>query len=60
MILKQKRAIKMVRITSAGEECCIQAEQSMEATEKRLLSGLTETESSIFYSLLVKVRDSIH
>lgn len=56
----EDKRIKMVRITSAGQECCIQAEQSMEATEKRLLSGLTETESSIFYSLLVKVRDSIH
>lgn len=56
----EDKRIKMVRITPAGEECCIQAEQCMEATEKRLLSGLTETESSIFYSLLVKVRDSIH
>lgn len=56
----EDKRIKMVRITSAGEECCIQAEQSMEATEKRLLSGLTETESGIFYSLLVKVRNSIH
>lgn len=55
----EDKRIKMVRITLAGEECCIHAEQSMEATEKRLLSGLTETESSIFYSLLVKVRDSI-
>lgn len=56
----EDKRIKMVRITSAGEECCIQAEQSMKATEKRLLSGLTETESSIFYSLLSKVRDSIY
>lgn len=56
----EDKRIKMVRITSAGEECCFQARQSMEATEKKLLYGLTETESSIFNSLLVKVRDSIH
>lgn len=56
----EDKRIKMVRITSAGEECCFQAEQSMEETEKKLLSGLTETERGIFYSLLVKVRDSIH
>lgn len=56
----QDKRIKMVRITSTGEECCFQAEQSMEETEKRLLSGLTETERSIFNSLLVKVRDSIY
>ena len=54
------KRIKMVRITLAGEECCFQAEQSMEDAEEKLLSGLTETECSIFYSLLVKVRDSIH
>lgn len=55
----EDKRIKMVRITPIGEECCFQAEQSMEETEKRLLSGLTETERSIFNSLLVKVRDSI-
>lgn len=55
----EDKRIKMVRITSAGEECCFQAEQSMEETEKKLLSGLTETERGIFNSLLVKVRDSI-
>lgn len=56
----EDKRIKMVRITPTGEECCFQAEQSMEETEKRLLSGLTETERSIFNSLLVKVRDSIY
>lgn len=56
----EDKRVKMVRITSAGEECCSQAEQSMEAAEKKLLSGLTETERDIFYSLLVKVWDSIH
>ena len=55
----EDKRIKMVRITPKGEECCFQAERSMEETEKRLLSGLTETERSIFNSLLAKVRDSI-
>lgn len=55
----EDKRIKMVRITPAGEECCVQAERSMEETERKLLSGLTETERSIFNSLLVKVRNSI-
>lgn len=51
----EDKRIKMVRITPTGEDCCFQAEKSMEETERKLLSGLTETEQSIFYSLLQKV-----
>ncbi len=54
----EDKRIKMVRITSAGEECCRRAEASMAEAEKKLLSGLTETERNIFSCLLMKVRDS--
>lgn len=54
----QDKRIKIVKLTSAGNECCLQAQQHMEETEKLLLSDLTETERSIFHSLLIKVRDS--
>ena len=46
------RRVKLVRITAAGEACCRQAERNMEQTETNLLSGLTETERSIFLTLL--------
>ena len=55
----EDRRAKMVRITSAGRECCRFAQRDMEETEQRLLSGLTETEQSIFLSLLKKVRDTL-
>ena len=50
---------KLGRITAAGEACCRQAERNMEQTEANLLSGLTETERSIFLTLLKKVRDTL-
>ena len=53
------RRVKLVRITAAGEACCRQAERNMEQTEANLLSGLTETERSIFLTLLKKVRDTL-
>ncbi|MDE7219634.1 MAG: MarR family transcriptional regulator [Oscillospiraceae bacterium] len=53
------RRIKLVRITSAGQECVAGAEKHMEEAEKHLLSALTETEREIFYVLLQKVRNSL-
>lgn len=49
------RRIKLVRITPLGEKYCLDAEQNMKEAEESLLSGLTETERSIFNSLLQKV-----
>lgn len=56
----QDKRIKMVKLTPAGNECCLQAQQHMKETEKLLLSDLTETERGIFHSLLIKVRNSLH
>lgn len=53
------KRIKMVRITSHGEKCCQDADQSMAKAEANLLSGLTETEREIFASLLRKVSDTV-
>lgn len=55
----EDRRIKVVRLTPAGTERCHTAEQDMLETEERLLSGLTETERSIFLSLLKKVRNTL-
>lgn len=53
------RRVKLARITAAGMERAGMARREMEAAEERLLSGLTETEREIFYTLLKKVRDSL-
>ena len=53
------RRIKMVKITADGEACCRGAEQQMKNAEEELLAGLTETERSIFLSLLQKVCDTL-
>lgn len=49
----------MSQMTPLGETCCKEAEQNMQKAEKKLLSGLTETERSVFKSLLQKVRDTL-
>ena len=55
---KDKR-IKLVKITPKGIECVADAVQGMSRAEDALLSRLTETEKSIFFSLLKKVRESL-
>lgn len=55
----EDRRIKIVRLTPTGMERCRTAEQDMLEAEERLLSGLTETERSIFLSLLKKVRNTL-
>lgn len=55
----EDRRVKLVRITPAGSECVRAALHHRAETEGNLLSGLTETERDIFYTLLKKVRDSL-
>ena len=51
------KRIKYVCITPLGEQCCEEAEESMEKTEEILLSPLTYEERSLFYNLLQKVNE---
>lgn len=53
------RRVKLVRITQEGAECVRTALHHRAEAEAKLLSGLTETERDIFYTLLKKVRDSL-
>ena len=53
------KRVKLVKITQAGADNVVQAVQHMAQVEQRLLSGLTEAEQSIFYTLLKKVRDTL-
>lgn len=55
----EDRRIKLVRLTPAGSECVRAALHHRAEAEENLLSGLTETERDIFYSLLKKVRASL-
>lgn len=53
------RRVKQVQITPAGIACVRAALHHRAEAEAQLLSGLTETERDIFYTLLKKVRDSL-
>ena len=55
----EDRRVKRVQITPAGVECVRTALHHRAEAEERLLSGLTETERDIFYTLLKKVRESL-
>lgn len=51
---KDKR-MKLIKITPAGKAVCHKAQYSMDATEQRLLHGLTKPESKQLHVLLQKV-----
>lgn len=53
------RRIKLAQITPKGVQCVQEALHHRNETEAKLLSGLTETEQDIFYTLLKKVRESL-
>lgn len=55
----EDRRIKVVMITPTGLDRVQEADMNRVQTEDRLLSGLTETEKNIFYSLLKKVCDTL-
>lgn len=55
----EDRRIKIVKLTSAGIERVQKTDSHRIQTEEHLLSGLTETEKSIFYSLLKKICDTL-
>ena len=55
----EDRRVKRVRITPEGLTCFHAALHCRFDAEEKLLSGLTETERDIFYTLLKKVRDSL-
>ena len=53
------KRVKIVRITTLGERCRLEAKVSMDLMEQNLLSSLTLDEQSIFYVLLQKVSNNI-
>lgn len=55
----EDRRVKLVRITPTGTACVNTVLHFRAEAEEKLLSGLTETERAIFYTLLKKVRDSL-
>lgn len=55
----EDRRVKIVQLTPEGLARLREADQHRTQAEERLLSGLTQTEQGIFYSLLKKVCDSL-
>ena len=55
----EDRRVKLLQITDEGVERVRRSMAHRLEVEERLLSGLTETEQSIFCTLLKKVRDSL-
>ena len=55
----EDRRVKWVRITDAGRSVIAAARAERDRSEEQLLSGLTETEREIFFTLLKKVHSSI-
>ena len=55
----EDKRIKLVRITKVGIDRVLETKRDMTQAEEMLLSGLTETEREILYSLLKKVKDSL-
>ena len=55
----EDKRIKLVRITQAGIDRVLETKRDMIHSEEMLLSGLTETERDILYSLLKKIKDSL-
>ena len=55
---ENKRA-KWIQLTEAGKEKCRIAYSHMEATEKKLLSGMTKEEGKQFFELLKKALAAI-
>ncbi len=53
------KRVKLVQITPEGLQCVRTSRKFVEEGEDRLLSGLTETERDIFYTLLLKVRSTL-
>jgi len=54
------RRVKKVSITDTGLECCKNAQSHIKYMENHLLSALTESERTIFCSLLQKVCKGVY
>lgn len=53
------KRIKLVRITTDGENCCEEAERYMRDTEELLMYGLTKEERTMFHTLLTRVASNV-
>lgn len=55
----QDRRVKIIGMTTKGEQCCYIAEQNMKKIETDILSALTEAEKNILLILLTKIHQSL-
>ncbi len=53
------KRMKLVRITPAGEQCCITAKQNMRDMEQMMFKDLSAKEQNIFHSLLLRIYENM-
>lgn len=53
------KRMKLVQITSKGEQCCADTMQNIKAMEERIARGLSAEEQELFHSLLLRVYENV-
>lgn len=53
------KRMKLVRITPAGEKCCLDATQNIKKLEQTMFHGISEEEQVIFQSLLQRIYENM-
>lgn len=55
----EDKRMKLVRITPAGEQCCVDAKQHIHSLEETMFQGLSDEEQNLFHSLLQKIYNNV-
>lgn len=53
------KRVKVVHITPAGENCCVEAAYCMDKTEEKILQGFSSEERKVLNELLTKVMHNL-
>ena len=53
------KRVKLVKITPAGEKCCLEADANVKEIESLLLNGLTNEERKSFNEILQRIYDNV-
>ena len=53
------KRIKLVRLTEAGKQCCIEMETQIDVAEAKLLRGLDENETRTLHDLLIRMAGNL-
>ena len=53
------KRIKLVRLSEAGKQCCIEMETQIDVAEAKLLRGLDENETRTLHDLLIRMAGNL-